>query len=178
MQRISDYLSRLLRIGQGAQWLWTVGGGTVVAAVLAGLVAVYAALPWWSVVGILVGAFLLAAATIRWAGDRMRRRSPLTPIIERALQLRERLVADPSEPDVLRGKASEQWRLRIDDWTSDAREVVKRVSPQREPAFMLDLIVADTPYGANLGLIAGWKVELLLDLDIRVERLIVMRATL
>ena len=96
MARWSDRFAKVIGIGQGLQWLWSIGGATVLA-FLAGGALTLAALPGWAIAGAMVGVFLLAVALIWAIVDRFRPKpaqSPLTPIIERGITLRDRLLAD------------------------------------------------------------------------------------
>lgn len=163
---------RFVRIGQGVQWLWTLGGGTLVTALGGGMLAAFSALPWWAVGGAMFGLFLLTVALIGTLIDRLWPASPLTPVIEKALTLRDRLVSDAHterEQAVV-----DQWRLRIDDWTKEAVEVIRSIDPRRVAAFTVGLLVSDMGYEQEIPV---WKAELLLDLDIQIERLIVLRAS-
>lgn len=172
MQKVADEFKRVIGIGQGFQWLWTVGLSVAASFASAGGAAI-AALPWWSVVGIGIGAFMIALGVIATLTQRASRRSAFTPIIERGYLMRERLLADDNDGSDQALVAS--WRTRLDDWTAEARKTIRAIAPNREPGFTLDLLVADAPMNSDM---PYWKAQLVTDLDVAIERLVLVRASL
>jgi hypothetical protein len=168
----SERFLKIVGIGQGVQWLWTLGGGTVVSFLTGGVLAL-SSLPLWAIAGAMAGVFMLTVAAIVTIRTRIGRPSPLTPIIERGFSMRERLVADQQDGSDPKHVAS--WRTRLDDWIEEARTTIRAIAPNREPGFTLDILIADPspdrpwPY---------WKAELLSELDVSIERLILVRASL
>lgn len=175
VQRRLDDLLRLVGIAQGAQFLWvTLGGGIVVAGLVGGVLALAFTLPWWSIVLMVVGIFVLTTGAVGWLVERARPEpaaSPLTEVIDRGMRLRDRLSADSEvgTPEHVAG-----WTVRTRDWMTDAEEVVGQIAPLRLPAFRLDLLIANYPPSD----VPSWKADLLVDMDIRIDRLLVLRASL
>lgn len=174
-QRIDDVL-RALRLVQGLAAVWTAGVGVILAGLVAGALAIYSALPPWSIAIITLGAFTVLVATISWAIQKGRpapAESPLTPIIEKGLGLRGRLATDTTvdpNPEVMN-----KWEVRVQDWIAEAEEAVGKVASHRLPAFKVDYIWADTGiYNPK----PAWKANLLVELDIRIDRLSVLRVSL
>lgn len=135
-------------------------------------VAALAALPWWSVAVAGIGAFMVALGVIASVAQLAMKRSPFTPIIERGFALRERLVADTHDGSDLQYVAA--WQTRVDDWINEARAAIQKAAPNREGAFMTDLLVADAIVMREKPM---WQYNLLLDLDLRIEKLILVRAS-
>lgn len=172
-RRVDDFL-RLVGIAQGAHFLWaTVGAGALVAGLVGGALAFYLALDWWAIALTTFGAFVLAAGgvsqAIAWRQSRTRS-TPLSAVIDAGVALRQRLLDDPAE-DVTPEQLS-AWRVRVEDWIAEARRVVNEIAPDRLRAFQLDVIIADTGPEAP-----KWKYNLLLELDLTLERLRVLRAS-
>lgn len=123
---------------------------------------------WMWPVG-LVAAFAVAW---RWLGSPVENaaRNALTQVIVDGRKLRERLL------DVDEATQEEQtaWKVRVADWFEDAVTVVGRVVPDRQGAFRADPIYADHAHKE----LPEWKQGLLLDLDVRIDQLIVIRASL
>lgn len=173
-QRIDDAL-RLLGLAQGATWLISLGGATIAAGIVSGVLTAYLALPWWSVALVTAGAFVLVAGIIRLIAD-SRRSSPtaahvaITGAIEDAGKLRLRLVEASDEATEDEQKA---WTIRVNDWMQAAEAVVAEHAPGRLSAYMIDTLVAAYPLKG----IPRWKVDLLMNIDIQVDRLMVLRVS-
>ena len=172
MRNAAGYLKQAAGIGQDLEWLLRLGVSLTVSLTAAG-VATLAALPWWSVIGAGLGIFMVVLWAVATTRHTMDRRRPFTPIIERGYVLRERLAADQHDGSDQRYVAA--WQTRVDDWVAEALAAIRVSAPNREGAFTVDLIVADSQ---SLRDGPFWKGSLLLDLDIRIERLILVRASL
>ena len=180
--RFIDGLLRTLGIAQGAYFLWfTVGGGAVVTGVGVGLLAAYSDLPWWSVAVICVGLFMigagvanfLVASVARRVAPRSEAYHALTNVIESGRRLRERLSQLETEPSV---EEQKRWTLRVETWTEDANDTVRRFAPFRMGSFLVDTLIVDYP-GRATGrpeMIARWEYEV----ESVLERLLLVRITL
>ena len=117
----------------------------------------------------LVAAFAVAW---RWLGSPVENaaRNALTDVIVEGRKLRERLLA--AEEATQDEHAA--WRVRVADWLEGAVTVVGRVVPDRQGAFRADPVYAYHAYKEH----PEWKQGLLLDLDVRIDQFIVIRASL
>jgi hypothetical protein len=129
---------------------------------------------------VLIWPLAIVAGTVvawRWLGLAGRSEPPLgyvalTEIIDDGIRLADRMrqvkEADPAEAE----RAA--WKVRLQDWTVEAERVLGEVAPPRLGAFRADLIFADTLPGD----VPRWISSDLMDLDLRIERLRQIRATL
>jgi MFS family permease len=171
-QRIDDVL-RAFGLVQGVSAFWAAGAGVVLGGLVGGLLAVYSALPWWSVVLISVGAFLLAAGAVTELLRRLRPSpSALTRLIDDGLRLRQRLLDDPTTDPTDAEKSA--WEVRLNDWTESIIDRVREIAPHRVGAFQLDLLFSDY-LGPDR---PQWKRGLLTEIDLTLERLSLLRASL
>jgi hypothetical protein len=109
----------------------------------------------------------------RWLGQPLAvgARSALTRLIKDGRNLRRRL----KEAVEVGASDADQvaWKVRVNDWSAEAERVVGEVASVRLPAYLTDAIYADT--GRD---VPKWASGLFLDLDVRIERLVLIRASL
>lgn len=129
---------------------------------------------------VLIWPTVIIAGTIvawRWLGKpvsptRDRAYVALTEVLEAGERLGERMrQVTASEADEAERLA---WKVRIGDWVSEAERVLGEVAPARLPAFRADLIWNDTSRREG----PSWLADDLLDVELQIERLRQIRATL
>jgi hypothetical protein len=117
----------------------------------------------------LVAAFAVAW---RWLGSPVENaaRNALTEVVVEGRRLRERLLTadEPTQEE------QAAWKVRVADWYERAVIAVGRVAPDRQAAFRADPLYADHAHKE----LPQWKQGLLLDLDVRIDQLVVIRASL
>jgi hypothetical protein len=182
IRSVAKDVQQFLGIAQGAQFVWAVLGlGTVVGGLSAGALALYSALPWWSIVLTGVGAaFLTAGLLSRAASTVADRRKPratpayvaLTGVIESGMRLAARIRAEATAPETT-AEDKAPWVIRLKDWATEAEMVLDDVAPDRLAAFRADILIADTGRTGAPHWISGE----LTDLDLQIERLRNIRAS-
>jgi hypothetical protein len=109
----------------------------------------------------------------RWLGrpEENAARNVLTGVIQKGRDLRRTLVRE------LAADEAEQaaWKVRVGDWVREAERAVDRVAPDRLSAFQADALYTDHPLTRDM---PHWMGSLVLELDVRVEQLILLRASL